>query len=120
MLITPCGCLVALRQKGGSCCGNRGKPNSLSGRCREWAWTTVWAAHGQSKKRFAHTLPTQLPTPIPGRPLNSLRFTTVPTTLLLLNCKQASAERQIQKERNLCFLYTKVAQFKWPFLDQNY
>jgi len=62
------------------CCGNRGKPNSLSGRFRSEAWTNLWTARGQSKERFAHTLPTDLPTPLHGRPLNSLRFTTVPTT----------------------------------------
>jgi len=62
------------------CCGNRGKPNSLSGRFREAVWVTLWTARGQSKERFAHTLPTELPTPLHGRPLNSLRFTTVPTT----------------------------------------
>jgi len=45
------------------------------------------AGHGQlygqrvdKENHFAHTLPTELPTPISGRPLNSSRFTTVPTT----------------------------------------
>ena len=52
-------------------CGNRGKPNSLSG--------CFCSGHGQSHgKRRA--FPTRLPTPFTGNPLNSLRFTTVPTT----------------------------------------
>ena len=55
-------------------------PILLSVRNRLWAWTTQWTAHGQNKNGFAHTLPTDLPTPTNGRPLNSLRFTTVTTT----------------------------------------
>ena len=54
--------------------------NSLSVRNRLRAWITLWTAHGQNKVRFAHTLPTELPTPTNGRSLNELRFTTVPTT----------------------------------------
>jgi len=54
--------------------------NSLSVRNHLRAWTSPWAAHGQSKERFAHALPTNLPTPSNGRSLNSLQFPTVPTT----------------------------------------
>ncbi|MCL2203769.1 MAG: hypothetical protein FWB88_07505 [Defluviitaleaceae bacterium] len=80
--------------------------NSLSVRSRLWAWTSPWTAHGQSKERFAHTLPTNLPTPTNGRSLNSLQFPTVPTTpttaakqnMMIKNTKEKRLKRK-EKER---------------------
>ena len=81
--------------------------NSLSDRNRLWAWTSPWTAHGQSKERFAHTLPTNLPTPTNGRSLNSLQFPTVPTTpaatakqnMMIKNIKEKRKEK-IKRAKN--------------------
>jgi len=70
--------------------GNRGKPNSLSGRCRFCSWIISWKTNG--------AFPTKLPTIKTGRPLNSYTvYAPFPQRLLLRKTQSVYTDTYIRK-----------------------